>query len=145
MAHLAARPALLLLAVAIALTLPLPKASAAAPPTAIVIGAGVSGLKAAVDLVAQGYSVTVLEARDRTGGRTYTLATPGGPLEMGAQWVRTRPPPPRARPPCSGPASSWRTKPGFGEQLRSQSARWRPVRAGVVVWLCRHSVLTSLC
>lgn len=57
------------------------------PPAIIIIGAGVSGLKAAGDLAAKGYDVTVLEARDRIGGRTWTIATPGGPIEMGAQWV----------------------------------------------------------
>ncbi|KAI8464615.1 MAG: hypothetical protein J3K34DRAFT_474170 [Monoraphidium minutum] len=53
----------------------------------VVIGAGVAGLKAAADLVAAGYAVTVLEGRGRVGGRVWTLDTPGGPIELGAQWI----------------------------------------------------------
>ena len=39
----------------------------------VVIGAGVSGLVAARDLVREGYSVVVIEARDRLGGRSERL------------------------------------------------------------------------
>ena len=60
--------------------------ASAAPVEALVIGAGVAGLKAAADLAAKGYSVTVLEARDRIGGRIHTIQTAYGPLELGAQW-----------------------------------------------------------
>ncbi|HEY9738462.1 MAG TPA: flavin monoamine oxidase family protein [Trichocoleus sp.] len=38
-----------------------------------VIGAGLAGLVAAYELKKQGYQVTLLEARDRIGGRVYTL------------------------------------------------------------------------
>jgi polyamine oxidase len=55
--------------------------------SAIVIGAGVSGLKAAVDLATKGYAVTVLEARDRLGGRVHTIDSSAGSIEMGAQWI----------------------------------------------------------
>jgi len=39
----------------------------------IVAGAGLAGLSAALDLLAQGADVTVLEARDRVGGRVWTI------------------------------------------------------------------------
>ena len=42
----------------------------------IVAGAGLAGLAAAWELTAAGHDVTVLEARNRPGGRIYTLRTP---------------------------------------------------------------------
>lgn len=53
----------------------------------VVIGAGASGLTAADALVADGFDVTVLEARDRVGGRLWTQEVDGAVLELGGQWV----------------------------------------------------------
>lgn len=54
----------------------------------IVIGAGASGLAAAQTLVAAGYTVQVLEGRDRIGGRTWTSQYwADAPLDMGASWI----------------------------------------------------------
>jgi monoamine oxidase len=54
----------------------------------IVIGAGLSGLAAARDVVKAGRSAIVLEARDRVGGRTLNQSIGGGKVvEIGGQWV----------------------------------------------------------
>jgi monoamine oxidase len=47
----------------------------------VVLGAGVAGLSAAYELGKAGYEVTVLEARDRVGGRNWTVRR-GAKLEM---------------------------------------------------------------
>jgi len=55
----------------------------------LVVGAGVAGLCAARSLRARGFRVTVLEARDRLGGRVHTIVEPGWPLpiELGAEFI----------------------------------------------------------
>ncbi|KAI8110878.1 hypothetical protein M9434_004452 [Picochlorum sp. BPE23] len=53
----------------------------------IVIGAGMAGVTAARDLTDAGVSVIVLEARDRVGGRTYSVNTSKGAVDAGAMWI----------------------------------------------------------
>ena len=55
----------------------------------IIIGAGASGLSAARTLSKTGKQVTVLEARDRIGGRIFTSADGGFslPIENGAEFI----------------------------------------------------------
>ncbi|WP_405133460.1 flavin monoamine oxidase family protein [Nocardia sp. NBC_01388] len=53
----------------------------------VVIGAGPSGLTAAVELHRAGLSVAVLEARERVGGRTRTGDIDGAMIEIGGQWL----------------------------------------------------------
>jgi len=54
----------------------------------IIIGAGMAGLAAARELHDLGYQVTILEARNRVGGRVWTsnLWT-GIPVDLGASWI----------------------------------------------------------
>jgi len=53
----------------------------------VVVGAGLSGLCAARKLRAQGASVTVVEARDRVGGRTLTRQIGNAAFDLGGQWI----------------------------------------------------------
>jgi monoamine oxidase len=59
----------------------------------IVIGAGVAGLAAAKKLSAAGVHVTILEARDRIGGRVHTMRDPRFPIpiELGAEFLHGKP------------------------------------------------------
>ena len=66
------------------------RSSGRAPRTAIVLGAGLSGLSAAWMLRRNGWNVVVLEARSRIGGRVWTQSVPGNPslsCEVGGEWV----------------------------------------------------------
>ncbi|MBI3544699.1 MAG: FAD-dependent oxidoreductase [Deltaproteobacteria bacterium] len=55
----------------------------------LVIGAGLAGLCAALELGRRGIGCVLLEARDRIGGRVWTLDEPalGFPVELGAEFI----------------------------------------------------------
>lgn len=61
----------------------------AKPRHVIILGAGFAGLAAANTLVKKGIKVTLLEARNRIGGRVHSYKIPGEELvvELGAEWV----------------------------------------------------------
>lgn len=56
-------------------------------PHIIVIGAGASGLSCARQLHQFGFKVTVLEGRERIGGRCYTSSELGTAVDLGAQII----------------------------------------------------------
>lgn len=54
--------------------------------SAIVIGAGFSGMSAASSLAQKGYQVTVIEKHDRAGGRARKFTEEGFTFDMGPSW-----------------------------------------------------------
>lgn len=55
---------------------------------AIVVGAGFAGLSSACHLADQGVDVTILEARERVGGRVWSSTlTNGAVIELGGEWI----------------------------------------------------------
>ncbi|BCJ76072.1 monoamine oxidase [Catellatospora sp. IY07-71] len=57
----------------------------------VVVGAGLAGLTAATELSLAGVEVTVLEARDRVGGRTHGIeVAPGAWIDAGAAYLGER-------------------------------------------------------
>jgi monoamine oxidase len=59
----------------------------------VILGAGAAGLAAAAEFARAGRSALVLEARDRIGGRIWSLDVPGlpVPVELGAEFIHGRP------------------------------------------------------
>ena len=63
-------------------------------PDVLIVGAGAAGLAAAQALTAAGVHVTILEARERIGGRIFThpASTADAPIELGAEFIHGRAP-----------------------------------------------------
>jgi monoamine oxidase len=60
----------------------------------VIVGAGVAGLAAAIEIERAGLRIAIFEARDRIGGRIFTYRDPLAPLpiELGAEFVHGRAP-----------------------------------------------------
>lgn len=73
----------------LAAPIPAPIVGQVANVDVVVVGAGLSGLQAAYDLQKAGLRTVVLEARDRVGGKTWTVPTANGKgvLDLGATWI----------------------------------------------------------
>lgn len=69
------------------LLLPTIERRCTSPPSVVVIGGGISGVAAARALSNSSFNVTVLESRDRIGGRVHTDYSFGCPIDMGASWL----------------------------------------------------------
>lgn len=66
------------------------RAAIPSSPDVVVVGAGFAGLVAAQTLMAEGLSVTVVEARDRIGGRAFTdVDTFSIPVDYGCAWLHS--------------------------------------------------------
>ncbi|KAK1388721.1 putative polyamine oxidase 2 [Heracleum sosnowskyi] len=59
----------------------------AASPSVIIIGGGMAGIAAARALHDASFQVTLLESRDRIGGRVCTNYSFGFPVDLGASWL----------------------------------------------------------
>jgi monoamine oxidase len=56
----------------------------------VIVGAGAAGLAAAKHLVAAGLAIKVVEARERLGGRAYTVPTGlGFSVDLGCEWLHS--------------------------------------------------------
>ncbi|MCU1270633.1 MAG: amine oxidase [Acidobacteriaceae bacterium] len=64
------------------------------PTDVLIVGAGVAGLSAALELSRAGLHIEILEARDRIGGRIFTKQDPtlNHPVELGAEFIHGLPP-----------------------------------------------------
>jgi polyamine oxidase len=84
----------------------------------IVVGAGIAGLAAAHAFRHAGHEVTVLEARDRIGGRLWTVDLADGVADLGGSWIHT---------PVGNPLTRW-------AELIGVPRRPGDVLAGAVGW-----------
>ena len=99
-----------------------------------IIGAGASGLAAARELSRTGLRVAIIEARDRVGGRVYTLHPPEPihPIELGAEFIHGMPAhtwellEDSGLVACEVPGNHWIFSPsGRGERRRMRARRLR--------------------
>jgi monoamine oxidase len=56
----------------------------------LIIGGGMAGLSASLELLRRGYRITVLEAKQRFGGRIHTIHSGELPIELGAEFLHGR-------------------------------------------------------
>jgi monoamine oxidase len=102
------------------------------PEHIVVIGAGAAGLMAARELARAGKRVTILEARDRCGGRIHPLPSAyfGYPAEGGAEFVHGEAPVTHGLLREAGPSlllihgTQWTVQDSRLSRVRRRSEQW---------------------
>jgi monoamine oxidase len=82
----------------------------------VVIGAGAAGLGAATRLASAAVSFAVLEARERAGGRAYTVPKAGFPFDLGCGWLHSADRNPWTRIAAESGFTIDKTDPAWGKQ-----------------------------
>ncbi|HUI19861.1 MAG TPA: NAD(P)/FAD-dependent oxidoreductase [Methylocella sp.] len=85
-------------------------------PEVVVVGAGAAGLGAAVQLAAAKLPFVVLEARERVGGRAYTMGAAPFPLDLGCGWLHSADRNPWTKIAAEAGFTIDKTTPGWGTQ-----------------------------
>ncbi|CAB4875003.1 unannotated protein [freshwater metagenome] len=109
----------------------------------IVIGAGLAGLGAAATLRAQGFDVTVVEARKRIGGRVNTVERFGTSVDLGAAWIHDS----RGNPLTAvAKAAGLTTVPTDYDRVELRSAGQKPVSEAIMekTMVARDRIIDSL-
>jgi hypothetical protein len=102
----------------------------------VVVGAGAAGIGAAMRLAAARVSFTVLEARNRVGGRAYTSADAPFPLDLGCGWLHSADRNPWTQ--IAADAGSQSTRPFPAGALRASTSGSVPRIKRVLFWRSRQ-------
>jgi monoamine oxidase len=105
--------------------------------SALVIGGGVAGLSAALELSRHGCRVTLLEARHRLGGRIFSRRSRGVDFELGAEFIHGK------------PKAFWDMLESAGFEITEvPEQHWQPTGAGGLgernVWKDLEAVFTRM-